>query len=312
MSSKVQKTNSQESVTNSNNTSKKPNKRIISSIVIILLLFPLFLIPGLNSTPMWCDYIFITFLSIGFLYSIYEVVNFVFSSDVFTKEKFIIFLLFVITFFIIFLVNEINFVKMQEFANTLIWLVFSIICITAITSSMENVKISDIFILNMVVILLMLFFMSLTLLTISSSLGWKYIFLFIFIVAFTDIMAYYGGNLFGKTKAFPTISPNKTVEGLVIGIAFGIAFGLIFFFSVILPTTGTFLFSKSIYFLLFIIPMVALIAPFGDLTFSKIKRHYKGKDFSNLIPGHGGFIDRIDSHIIAITFAATMISIIYM
>jgi phosphatidate cytidylyltransferase len=107
------------------------------------------------------------------------------------------------------------------------------------------------------------------------------------ISSMTDTFALFGGKLFGKHKLIPSISPNKTVEGSVIGSIFGTIIGSLFYIFVISD------FNILIIVLLTLI--LTIFGQFGDLFFSSIKRYYKIKDFSNLIPGHGGLLDRLDS-----------------
>ena len=107
------------------------------------------------------------------------------------------------------------------------------------------------------------------------------------IATMTDTFALFGGKLFGKTKLCKDISPNKTVEGSVVGTIFGTTIATIFYYLLI----G----SKSIWIVIALTFMLSIFGQFGDLFFSSIKRHYKVKDFSNIIPGHGGILDRLDS-----------------
>ena len=103
----------------------------------------------------------------------------------------------------------------------------------------------------------------------------------------TDTFAYLGGSLLGKRKLAPAISPNKTIEGSVIGSLFGTICGSLFYYLVI----G----NVSVLEIILITFTLTIISQIGDLFFSSIKRTYKIKDFSNLIPGHGGVLDRLDS-----------------
>lgn len=114
----------------------------------------------------------------------------------------------------------------------------------------------------------------------------------------SDIGAYCTGILFGKHKMNPRISPNKTWEGFVGGVV--ISFICSFTFAMILDANGIPL-LKGILDInhWYVILVISLVMPFisvlGDLIFSAIKRHYSKKDFSNVLPGHGGVLDRIDS-----------------
>ena len=100
-----------------------------------------------------------------------------------------------------------------------------------------------------------------------------------------DTFAYFVGSSVGRHKLWPRLSPKKTWEGLIGGIGGGlVGAAIVAYFSTI--GWGTALIIGAI------VPIVAL---FGDLSISMMKRHVGVKDSSNLFPGHGGFLDRIDS-----------------
>lgn len=103
----------------------------------------------------------------------------------------------------------------------------------------------------------------------------------------TDTFALFGGKKFGKHKLAPDISPNKTIEGSVIGSILGTIIASSFHYLVI----G----NISIGVLILLTFVLSIFDQMGDLFFSSIKRFYKVKDFSDLIPGHGGVLDRLDS-----------------
>ncbi|MBM9499165.1 phosphatidate cytidylyltransferase [Leptospira sp. 201903071] len=104
-------------------------------------------------------------------------------------------------------------------------------------------------------------------------------------VAVFDAFSQLTGQSFGKTKMAPRISPNKTWEGFAGGTFFAMLFG-VFFFSVI-GKNGIDSFPFTI--------GIALSSLSGDLSASWLKRKAKIKDYSNLLPGHGGILDRFDS-----------------
>jgi len=104
----------------------------------------------------------------------------------------------------------------------------------------------------------------------------------------TDIFAYIGGNLVGKDKLIESISPNKTIQGMIIGTFMGTFAGSMYYHTVVDPA-----FDKVK--LVLICAFLSLLGQLGDLVFSAIKRYFGKKDFSNLIPGHGGMLDRLDS-----------------
>ncbi len=107
------------------------------------------------------------------------------------------------------------------------------------------------------------------------------------IATMTDTFALFGGKLFGKNKLCKEISPNKTVEGSIVGTIFGTTIGTVFYALLI----G----NKEIWIVILLTFILSIFGQFGDLFFSSIKREHKVKDFSNIIPGHGGILDRLDS-----------------
>ena len=112
----------------------------------------------------------------------------------------------------------------------------------------------------------------------------------------TDIMAYFGGRLIGGPKFWPRVSPSKTWSGTLTGVISGGIFGLLVARSALEPSAYLAMFALSLF--------TACISQAGDFFESSIKRHFGVKDSSNLIPGHGGFMDRLDGFIVAAAFAA--------
>lgn len=124
--------------------------------------------------------------------------------------------------------------------------------------------------------------------------GIKYFILLILITTLTDTFALFGGLLVGKHK-FSSISPNKTIEGSIIGTLISTFVCTMYYVNII----GV---SKSLVSVILIILFLSVVGQCGDLFFSAIKRESGKKDFGNLIPGHGGILDRLDS-IIFVLFA---------
>ena len=117
-----------------------------------------------------------------------------------------------------------------------------------------------------------------------------YLILFIFILIWiSDTMSYFFGSLFGRTSLKIEASPNKTWEGFIGGLFCSILFSYVSFNFI----QEIFPFWKTIV-LGFIVPIFGL---FGDIVQSKIKRRAGVKDSGNMIPGHGGLFDRLDSAI---------------
>ena len=116
----------------------------------------------------------------------------------------------------------------------------------------------------------------------------------------TDVFAYFTGMLIGRHKLLENVSPKKTWEGFIGGAAISTFTSTMFYMTVINPGANVFVITLFTLFL-------SIVGQFGDLFFSAIKRYYKVKDFSNIMPGHGGALDRLDSIIfVLITFSLFM------
>ncbi|MEJ5286954.1 MAG: phosphatidate cytidylyltransferase [Candidatus Kapaibacteriota bacterium] len=114
-----------------------------------------------------------------------------------------------------------------------------------------------------------------------------------------DTFAYFFGSAFGKHKLAPTTSPKKSWEGAIAGFI-----GSIISFSIL---DWLFKLNFSSGYQLLFASIVGIIGQIGDLAESKIKREFNVKDSSNILPGHGGFLDRLDS--IMFVFPATILII---
>ncbi len=115
----------------------------------------------------------------------------------------------------------------------------------------------------------------------------------IFLAAWgTDVFAWFIGRMFGKHKLAPVVSPNKSVEGAIGGV-----FGNIFFFCLYALVLIIFFKNVEIRFgaLIILAVITSVISQLGDLVLSLVKRRFGIKDFSNILPGHGGILDRFDS-----------------
>jgi phosphatidate cytidylyltransferase len=122
--------------------------------------------------------------------------------------------------------------------------------------------------------------------------GIAWIFFLLFMVFAGDTGALYAGKFFGKHKLSPSISPGKTIEGSIGGLVFSMMIGYIFI-RLFLPHLNT-----PFIFLLFIV--VNFFAQTGDLFESQLKRTGNIKDSGNILPGHGGILDRIDALLFAV------------
>lgn len=112
----------------------------------------------------------------------------------------------------------------------------------------------------------------------------------------TDAFAFFAGKVLGRNKIFPIISPNKTLEGTIGGVVSSVVINslmITLIFQNPLKTLDVIMLTLMIF-------ICAVAAVFGDLLISSIKRQANLKDTGSLIPGHGGLLDRIDSHILCI------------
>ena len=188
----------------------------------------------------------------------------------------------------------------------------------------KKLKIYEVFIQLFMVNILCLFTTAFFYISVVTS--WSTLLIIFLLPVLNDTFAYLGGSLFGRRKLSPYISPKKTIEGALFGIVMtvGIILGLLAIYS-FAPNDHNMLrnffgvnfknkfdsilqdneySSKALWWVNVVVILLSLsvISIIGDLSFSAIKRKYGIKDFSNLIPGHGGILDRFDSH----TFVYTL------
>jgi phosphatidate cytidylyltransferase len=117
--------------------------------------------------------------------------------------------------------------------------------------------------------------------------GLIYVFYSLFIIWATDSGAYFIGRAMGKQKLWPEISPNKTIEGSLGGVFCALIVAVLFLL---------FTDIEASFFQLSIITIIlSVFGQIGDLVESALKRHYDVKDSGNIMPGHGGILDRFDS-----------------
>jgi phosphatidate cytidylyltransferase len=121
-----------------------------------------------------------------------------------------------------------------------------------------------------------------------SNLNYYYIFL-ISLISMTDISAYFVGRNFGNKLLCQGISPKKTIEGLIASILIPLFISyIIFIYYLSIPI----LVSDIIF-----VVLCCIFCTVGDLFISVFKRHHNVKDTGNILPGHGGLLDRIDSYL---------------
>jgi phosphatidate cytidylyltransferase len=134
--------------------------------------------------------------------------------------------------------------------------------------------------------------------------GWEMVLYLLILIWLADIAAYFVGKKYGKTRLAPDISPGKTIEGMYgalgAGLVCALAISLGYGFQLLI--TADFILLSLV---------TVLISIYGDLFFSVAKRIRGVKDSGNLLPGHGGLLDRIDSAIAAVPVFYAGIILIY-
>ena len=125
--------------------------------------------------------------------------------------------------------------------------------------------------------------------------GWRWVLFTVFTAMASDSGGYFAGRVWGKRKLLPAVSPSKTVEGGVgaVGGALLVAAICHFVFFRSLPLIESIVLAGAI----------SVLAQFGDLCESALKRAFGAKDSGWIIPGHGGILDRLDSLLFPLVFA---------
>ena len=248
--------------------------RIISGLILALLIIPIVIYGGLIFDIM-----------------IYLIATFAFNEflDIKEKKKELPFLIKIIS-FLMFLLVIFGFNNLNNNVFTVDFRIISALFLiflipTVLYHNKEIYSINDAFYLIGSILFLGMSFSSIIYL---RSIGFNILFYIILVAFTTDTYAYFGGYLIGKHKLIPTVSPNKTWEGTIVGTLFCIFVCSIFYVNFINTDT-------SIIISILVALLLSVVGQFGDLVFSAIKRYYDKKDYSNLIPGHGGILDRLDS-----------------
>ncbi len=263
--------------------------RIISAIIMIAILLPIFIMGGtIYDIAIWL----IGLLGLKEFLDIKAT-----KKQVPVFIKIISYILF--TLLVLISMVENNYVISMDF-RLITGLFISLLLPVTLYHDRETYSINDAFYL-----IGSIFFLgvSFNLLTVLRDWGLEYIIYLFIITIMTDTYAYFGGMLIGRNKLLESVSPKKTIEGMIIGTIFGTIFGVTYYHIVVDPTL-----TLSI--LVLITLFLSILGQFGDLVFSSIKRYFGKKDFSNLIPGHGGVLDRFDSIIFVVLGFMFFITII--
>lgn len=258
-------------------------KRVVSAILMVLLFVPFLLLGGIP---------FAIFIGVLGILGLKEMLDL--EKDIPKVIKFIS--LFLGLFLILYNYKDINFTQIVDYKILGLLFFFSTVSLV-IKGDLKKYNYKDALLLTIIVFLIGMLFNNLIHL---RNIGIPMVIYIFLIATMTDTFALFCGKYFGKHKLSPNISPNKTIEGSLGGSIFGTIISVIFYLFFIEK-------GVNILMLVSVTFILTIIGQIGDLFFSSIKRHYKVKDFSNLIPGHGGILDRLDS-IIFVMMAYILIS----
>ena len=231
------------------------------------------------------NFAFIFFISIVSIYSLYEWTS--------ISSKHIIFIpIYVFLNSMLYYFDIIN-TYYLSMITLLVWLI--LIYLMLVSSNQLKIFIKKYYMIiglfifsSFFLILINMYPYDVTMTSDSNLIDNKHYFLFfIILISSVDIFAYICGKAFGKNKIIPSISPNKTLEGYLGAFSFTILFFILFFNIFDLIWT---------YLDLLYLAIIILLAFFGDLFMSFTKRLYGIKNTSNIFPGHGGILDRLDSY----------------
>jgi phosphatidate cytidylyltransferase len=146
----------------------------------------------------------------------------------------------------------------------------------------------------------------------AKSVGVNFILSIFCLVWAADISAYFGGRAFGKRKLAPTISPGKSWEGVWSGMAGALALAALWLWldRAYLMDSTSFYGAIQLHFgvagLVVVVALLVAMSVVGDLFESLVKRAAGAKDSSNLLPGHGGVLDRVDALLPVFPIALTL------
>lgn len=246
-------------------------KRIISALIAAIIAIPLIYLGS---------YYFAAFACVLAVLAYKEIIN---LKESHSEIPMIIVFLGFLAMIMLILSNNIDVSIYKGLSYQTITFIILFLLIPTIFYSKSKYSTHDAFYLIGVVLLLGIVFNTFIVIR-NRSLA---LFLYLLIVPMvTDIFAMLGGKFFGKKKMCPKLSPNKTWEGSLCGLIGGSLIGIIFY----VIFAGNF----SLYLVIMSI-ILSVVGQMGDLVMSKIKRENDIKDFSNIMPGHGGILDRLDS-----------------
>ncbi|MBQ7141338.1 MAG: phosphatidate cytidylyltransferase [Bacilli bacterium] len=264
-------------------------KRVISAIVMLAIIIPISII---GETPFTIGSLILGLMGLKEIIGIRE-----------SKKQFPFFVKFLSYILITILILNLNGPTIFEYLldyRLISMIVFSLLIPIVIFHDNKKYNINDAMFLIGTIFFLGTAF---NLMILVREYSLLFLLFLVLITTLTDTFAYITGYYIGKTKLLVDISPKKTWEGVLGGTFFGVLISSMFYYQVI----GT---NISAFSLAVIVTFLSLLGQIGDLVFSSIKRYYNKKDFSNLIPGHGGILDRLDSLIFVLLGFVLVISLL--
>ena len=265
-------------------------KRVVSAIIMVLLFIPFLVIGG---TP------FIILMSVLGVLGLYELLKIRGEA----KKKFPVFMRVIAYLMTVFLiVNNAGSIDLQyDIDYRLISaIIFLFLVPMVFINNSKKYNLNDaLFLVGSVVFI----GLSFNLLSVIRNFNVAYFIYLLLITTMTDSFALFTGMLIGKHKLAPEISPKKTIEGAIGGSLMGTIISTAFYVTVINS-------NIPLVFIILITLALTAVGQVGDLAFSAIKRYYGQKDFSDLIPGHGGILDRFDSLVFVVLAFILVLGII--
>jgi phosphatidate cytidylyltransferase len=253
--------------------------RIISAAVLILVFLPFLFIGGLPFT------VFVSILSVLGLHELLKVRE--------SRKEFPfllkIFAYLLTVYFCLYNTSSIEFSNYIDY-RLIAFIIFLFLSPMVFINDTKRYNLNDaLFLVGSVLFV----GFSFNLIIITRNYDIIYIIYLLIITTITDTFALITGKMVGEHSLCSKISPNKTIEGLVGGVFMGTFVASAYYNTVINP-------HISLVMVIMITFVLCMVGQLGDLIFSSIKRYYGVKDFSELIPEHGGILDRFDSLVFVI------------
>lgn len=265
-------------------------KRVVSAVLLIAVLLPFLIIGG---TP------FVILMSVLGVLGLYELLKV--RGNV--KKKFpVVMRILAYLMTVILIVNNASSIDLQyDLDYRLVSaIIFLFLVPMVFINNNKKYNLNDaLFLVGSVVFI----GLSFNLLSVIRNFNVAYIIYLLLITTMTDSFALFTGMFIGKHKLAPEISPKKTIEGAIGGSLMGTIVATAFYTTVINS-------AVPLVFVILITAALTVVGQIGDLAFSAIKRYYGQKDFSDLIPGHGGILDRFDSLVFVVLAFILVLGII--